>query len=96
MLTAPSGERALKLAQLEHPDLILLDLMLPGISGWDVLMTLKANRRLRKIPVIILTAVEQEREEDKIRSMRASDYLAKPFSIDKLLHKVEQVLRKRG
>ncbi len=96
VLTAPSGERGLKLAQLEHPDLILLDLMLPGISGWDVLMTLKADRRLRKIPVIILTAVEQEREENKIRSMRASGYLVKPFGIDKLLHKVEQVLRKRG
>jgi len=96
VLTAPTGERGLKLAQLEHPDLILLDLMLPGISGWDVLMALKADRKLKKIPVIILTALEQEREEDKIRSMRASGYLVKPFGIEKLLHLVEQVLGKRG
>jgi len=94
VLTAPNGERGLKLAKLEHPDLILLDLMMPGISGWDVLLTLKVNRKLRKIPVIILTATEQEREEDRIRSMRTAGYLNKPFAIEKLLTLVEQTLKK--
>jgi len=92
VLTAPSGEKGLKLARLEHPDLILLDLMLPGISGWEVLMSLKAERRLKKIPVVILTAAEQRGEENKMRSMRASGYLIKPFSVDQLLQQVKKTL----
>ena len=94
VLVAPDGEKGLSLAQLEHPDLILLDLMLPGMSGWDVLIALKANPKLRKIPVIIMTALEQEREEDKVRSMRAAGYLMKPFSVGELIHEVERVLTK--
>ena len=94
VLTASDGEKGLKLARLEHPDLILLDLMLPGISGWDVLMSLKADRKLRKIPVIILTAAEQQGEENKTRSMKASGYLAKPFGVDQLLWQVQKNLKK--
>ena len=92
VLIASDGEEGLKLAQLEHPDLILLDLMLPGMSGWDVLMALKTNRKLRKIPVIIITAVVPESEEYKIRGMRAAGYLTKPFGVDELMRQVRQVL----
>ena len=94
VLVALNGEKGLSLAQLEHPDLILLDLMLPGMSGWDVLIALKADPRLRKIPVIIMTAQEQEREEDKVRSMKAAGYIIKPFAIDELMRQVKQALRK--
>ena len=94
VLVVSDGEEGLKQAGLERPDLILLDLMLPGMSGWDVLMTLKADRKLGKIRVIIMTALEQEREEDKLRSMRAASYLAKPFSTGELLRQVTQALRK--
>jgi len=94
VVVAPDGEKGIELAQLERPDLILLDLMLPGMSGWDVLMTLKADRKLGKIPVIITTAREQEHEEDKIRSMKVAGRLVKPFAIDELIRQVEQALTK--
>ena len=89
---APNGEEGLKLAHLEHPDLILLDLMMLGMSGWDVLMVLKSNQKLRKVPVIIMTAAVPEGEEYKIRSMRVAGYLVKPFGVDELLRQVKQVL----
>ena len=92
VLVAPNGEKGLELAQLEHPDLILLDLMLPAMSGWDVLMALKTNRKLQKIPVIIMTAAVLEGEEYRLRSMRAASYLVKPFGIEALMHDVKQAL----
>ncbi len=91
VLVAPDGEEGLRLAQLERPDLILLDLRMPGMSGWDVLMVLKANRRLRRIPVIIMTATAPE-AMDQVRSMRTAGYVIKPFSADELLDTVRQVL----
>ena len=94
VLVATDGEKGLKLAQLEHPNLILLDLMLPGMSGWDVLMALKTNQKLRKIPVIIMTAVLPEGEEYKVRGMRATGYLVKPFGADELTRQVKQALEK--
>lgn len=92
MLVAGNGEDGLELAGLERPNLILLDLMLPRMSGWDVLMALKADQRLRRIPMIIMTATVLESEEYKIRGVRAAGYLAKPFSAEELLRQVKQVL----
>jgi len=91
---APDGEEGLRLAESEHPHLILLDLRLPGMSGWDVLMALKTNQKLRKIPVIIMTAAVPEGEEYRIRGMRAASYLVKPFGVDELLRQVKQILGK--
>ena len=92
VLVAGNGEEGLELAGLEHLNLILLDLRMPGISGWDVLMALNADRRLRRIPVIIMTATVPESEEFKIRGVRAAGYLTKPFSVDELMRQVKQVL----
>lgn len=86
------GREGLRLAQREHPDLILLDLRLPDMSGWDVLMLLKAERKLQKIPVIIMTASVQQDNGYKFPRMRTAGYLAKPFDLDELLRKVKQVL----
>ena len=92
VLVAGNGEEGLKLAQLEHPNLILLDLRLPGMSGWDVLMVLKTDRKLQKIPVIIMTATVPQGGEYKFPSMRTAGYLVKPFSVDELLRQIKQVL----
>jgi len=92
VVVAGSGEEGLKLAELEHPNLILLDLRLPGMSGWDVLMSLKTNRKLQKIPVVIMTATVPQSQEYKFPSMRTSGYLVKPYTVDELLLKVKQVL----
>ena len=92
VVVAGSGEEGLRLAHLEHPNLILLDLRLPGMSGWDVLMSLKTDRKLQKIPVIIMTATVPQSQEYKFPSMRTAGYLVKPFEVDELLLKVRQVL----
>ncbi len=92
VLVAGDGEEGLKIAQGEHPNLILLDLRLPGISGWDVLMVLKTDRKLQKIPVIIMSATVPQDQEYKFTIMRTAGYLVKPFEIDELLGKVKQVL----
>lgn len=89
---AADGEKGLEAVRLDRPDLILLALMLPGMSGWDVLMALKTDPKLRKIPVIIMTAAAPEGEEYKVRSMRAAGYLVKPFGVDELMRQLEQVL----
>ena len=92
VLVAPNGEKGLEQARLERPDLIFLDLMMPGISGWDVLVTLQADRKLSKTPVIIMTASGREDEENKARSMRAAGYLVKPFGVDELMRQVKLTL----
>ena len=92
VLVADNGEEGLKLAERESPDLILLDLRLPGMSGWDVLMILKNKRKLQKIPVIIMTATVPRGGEHRFPSMKTAGYLVKPFSVDKLLCQVKQAL----
>jgi len=78
---ANSGERALKLARGEHPpDLILLDIMMPGISGYDVIKELKQDPKTRDIPVIFVTAVIDMEEEKRGLDLGAVDYITKPIS----------------
>lgn len=96
VLVADDGKNGLKLAKLECPDLILLDLRMPGMSGWDVLTALKTSEILNEIPVIIMTAAMPDDEDIIIRSMRAASILLKPFGVDELLRQVENVLGKRG
>lgn len=92
VLGASDGEKGLERAGLERPDLIFLDLMMPGISGWDVLVALQADQELQKIPVIIMTASRREGEENRARSMRAAGYLVKPFGVDELMRQVKLTL----
>jgi len=92
VFVADNGEAGLKLVQQESPGLIILDLMLPDMSGWDVLMTLKADKQLREIPVIIMTAVIMDEDKFKIHSMSTTGHLVKPFSVDEMLHKVKEAL----
>jgi DNA-binding response OmpR family regulator len=96
VLVASDGEEALELARLECPDLVLLDLKIPKISGWDVLTGLKANEKLHKTPVIIMTGAANPSDEDKARSMGAVGCLAKPFTPDELMHEINLVLGKLG
>lgn len=92
VIVAANGEEGLKLAQLECPDLVILDLMMPDMSGWDVLAVLQADQKLQKVPVVIVTAAVRELDEDKARRMGAVGYLAKPFSTDELMSSVKHVL----
>jgi len=88
------GEDALDLASREHPDLIILDLMLPGIDGLEVCKTLKKESKASGIPIIMLTAKAQEADKVVGLELGADDYVTKPFSPRELLARVKAVLRR--
>ncbi|OGF24512.1 hypothetical protein A3H66_01135 [Candidatus Falkowbacteria bacterium RIFCSPLOWO2_02_FULL_45_21] len=92
VLTANNGEKALDLSREEKPDLIILDLMLPKIDGWQVCEQLRQNAATKDIPVIMLTARTQI--EDKLKGFEAGadDYVTKPFSPRELVARVKRVL----
>ena len=92
--TAANGAEALKSARQESPDLIVLDLMLPGVSGYDVLAELRRRPETADVGVILLTARKDESDRIKGLSLGADDYLAKPFSPQELVLRVGAVLRR--
>lgn len=94
--TAQNGEKALSMIPEVNPDLILLDVMLPGIDGWEILTRLKEGPSTRDIPVIMLTGLSDE--ESKVQGLRggADDFVTKPFSTLELMARVEAVLKRSG
>ena len=94
-LKATSGETALKLARNEKPDLIVLDLMLPGMSGLDVCKYLKSEPATENIPVIMLTAKGEEADIVQGLEMGADDYVTKPFSPKILMARLNSVIRRK-
>jgi two-component system phosphate regulon response regulator PhoB len=92
--TASSGTEALTLAQRDRPALIVLDLMLPGISGYEVLERLRAGERTRYIAVLMLTARREEQDRIRGLTLGADDYLTKPFSPHELVLRVGAILRR--
>ena len=94
VIDARDGEDALDLAVREYPDLILLDLMLPGIDGLDVCKTLKKESKTSLIPIIMLTAKSQESDKVVGLELGADDYITKPFSPRELIARIKAVLRR--
>lgn len=92
--TAGSGTEALQAAREQRPDLVVLDLMLPGLSGYDVLAELRRRAETREVGVIFLTARRDEADRIRGLSLGADDYLAKPFSPQELVLRVSAVLRR--
>jgi len=93
---ADSGEEGLRLARTEHPDLLVLDLMLPGMDGLEVCRTLKRDPSTTGLAVIMLTAKGEETDIVTGLELGADDYITKPFSPKVLLARVRAVLRRRG
>ncbi|HZB95942.1 MAG TPA: response regulator transcription factor [Herpetosiphonaceae bacterium] len=93
-LTAHDGDRALAIARSERPSLIVLDLMLPGLDGLDVMRALRRDPALADIPVIMLTARVEEADKLVGLELGADDYLTKPFSPRELVARVRAVLRR--
>ena len=90
---AGGGTEGLKLVRETHPDLVLLDLMMPDMDGWEVYQQMKADEATRHIPVIVVTAKAQN--IDKVLGLhiaKVDDYIAKPFSPQELLNSVEKVI----
>ena len=94
-LTAFTGEQAIKTAKQFQPDLICLDLMLPGIDGLEVTKYLKNNERTNRIPIIMLTAKGEESDIVLGLEMGANDYISKPFSPKVLIARIRAIFRRR-
>lgn len=94
---ANGGIQGLEMLRNEKPDLILLDLMMPDMDGWEVYQQIKADDKTRGIPVIVVTAKAQS--IDKVLGLhiaKVDDYIAKPFNPQELLASVEKVLQKQS
>lgn len=96
VLCAASGEEAIEKLGASHPDLVVLDLMLPGMSGLDVCKTMKRIDSLKDIPIIMLTAKGEEIDIITGLDLGADDYVTKPFSPRVLVARVKAVLRKKS
>ncbi|HMZ08086.1 MAG TPA: response regulator [Anaerolineales bacterium] len=89
---APGGVEGIRLVRETHPDLVLLDLMMPDMDGWEVYQQMKADAALRDIPVIVVTAKAQN--IDKVLGLhiaKVDDYIAKPFSPKELIDSVDRI-----
>src|SRR5437016_5717603 len=95
-LRAESGEKGLEVARTERPDLILLDLMLPGLDGLEVCRRLKSADATADIPIVMMTARAEESDAVVGLSVGADDYVNKPFGVKELLARVRAVLRRTG
>jgi two-component system phosphate regulon response regulator PhoB len=93
---AETGEAAIKAVESEPPDLLVLDLMLPGLSGLEVAKVLKNNPKSETLPIIMLTARGDEADVVAGLDMGADDYVTKPFSPKVLLARIKAVLRRKG
>ena len=92
VITAKNGEEGLETAKEQMPDLILSDVMMPKMSGFQFCEALKRDAELKKIPFIILTAKGQENDIKTGTDLGADDYITKPFSPKALLEKVAEIL----
>ena len=95
VLTADDGERGVALAQAELPDLILMDVGLPGIDGWTATRQLKSTPATQKIPVIALTAHAMQGDRDKALEAGCDDYETKPIDFNRLFEKMDALLAAR-
>lgn len=93
VLLALDGQQALDLARAERPDIILMDLSLPVVDGWEATRRLKADAALRAIPVIALTAHAMAADEASAREAGCDDFDTKPIELPRLLGKIEALVR---
>jgi DNA-binding response OmpR family regulator len=92
VITAQDGAAALDRARKEKPDLIVLDLMLPNINGFEVCRMLKFDDAYKNIPIIILSALHDQKERDRAVACGADAYFIKPFDLDLLMSKMRSFL----
>lgn len=92
LLEAEGGEKALEMLKAQKPDLILLDIMMPGMDGFEVCRRIKLDSETSDIPVIMLTAKGEDEDKERGRQVGADSYFTKPFSPKALLDKVNEFL----
>lgn len=96
MVMAVNGQQGLDLASSENPDLILLDMSLPVLDGWEAARRLKADAATAKIPVIALTAHAMVQDKEKALAAGCDDFDTKPVELPRLLEKINTLLRNGG
>jgi len=92
VLTAPDGATGIALTESEHPDLIIMDLSLPVVDGWEATRRIKANAALQHIPIIALSSHAMRGDEEKARQAGCDDYLSKPLDENLLYAKLRTFL----
>jgi DNA-binding response OmpR family regulator len=92
VLLAHHGEEAYEVAVAEHPDLIILDIMMPRLDGYETCAKLKAEDTTKDIPIVFLSAKAQQSDIDRGKNFGVDDYLTKPFDPSELLDVVERLL----
>lgn len=92
VISATSGEEALRKIESQQPDLIVLDVMMPGLSGHEVCRRLRADARTREIPIIFLTARDSLADRDRGLELGANAYITKPFGPRRLIEAIEDLL----
>ena len=91
VVTAAGGHEALTRVQIERPDLVLLDVMMPQMDGWEVLKLLRVDETTAQVPVAMLSARTEARDRVQGLQEGAIDYICKPFSLQQLLGKIEAI-----
>jgi CheY-like chemotaxis protein len=94
VIEADNGAEGLRQAEKHHPDLIILDVVMPVKNGIETLMELRSREELAGTPVLLLTGVKEARKLDPLLSLGPTDFLAKPFLVDVLREKVKQMLER--
>ncbi len=92
VITADDGNEALALAEEEEPDLIIMDIMLPGVSGLDLVKTMKNDPGLKDTPIIVVTTMAMAADQEKIKAAGADAYLPKPIQVDEFTDAVRKIL----
>ena len=87
--TVNDSTKAIEVANSVHPDLITLDLMMPGLTGFELCDLLHNDPEFANIPIIIVSARDDRESKDKAREMGAKDYITKPFGVDELISKIK-------
>lgn len=94
VVVAVDGESVLTQATDNHPDIILLDLLLPGLNGFEVLEKLKANDTLKHIPIIVFSNLGQKEDVERAKKLGANDFLIKAnFTLDDVVIKIKEILK---
>jgi len=94
VITAGDGRAGLDAAQQHQPDLVILDMRLPAMSGWEVCRSLKGNEDTRGIPIIVLSAISGTEDRIAALEMGVDDFVVKPFSVREVIARARAVLRR--
>jgi len=93
IVLANDGEKGIKVAELETPDLIILDIMMPKVDGYSCLKEIRKIQKIKDTPVLMLSGKEEEKVRDLFAFQKISGYMEKPFELDTLVDKVKEILK---